>query len=502
MTRIRPTSGLSAPARVRVVAWIVLVSGLGMGLLLGSLVVALRWMAEDDIRASITQEVEEAGVFAATALDPATGEPIADPARFAELYLERQRVEPSELIVGGSEGAPVIGQRAGERAVGFEALDAATREALLVPDRAGTVTDPVHGPLSWANVTIRAGQQTGHIVVAVLHRPAEEQVATRALLIGLLALACLAATGLAAWILAGRILGHTGEFDAAVRRAARGRGVPRLPEEGSDEYVALAKGANRLLRRADRALARERSFVQDTLVALRTSSALLEAGLRSLGGTAQQWRTAADELAAEATRARELLDDLALLTRLDSADLTVDPEAVEAGEVVAVAVQGWRERADPDGCGVEVRVEADPSVPAALAEPARLVQALGEVLDNARHAVLNPAEGPGGIDVAALHPADRTILVRVHALAAQEHEQVAIDVCDRGRGVPEDERIGLTARLVVASNDPRPGNGLGLAVARGLMAAMGGELCILGPDEAEAEGTTVRLLLTPAPVSS
>ena len=79
---------------------------------------------------------------------------------------------------------------------------------------------------------------------------------------------------------------------------------------------------------------------------------------------------------------------------------------------------------------------------------------------------------------------------------------MAIDVTDRGRGVPEDERAGLTARLVVASNDPRPGNGLGLAVARGLMEAMGGELRILGPDEAEAEGTTVRLLLTPALVSS
>ena len=502
MTRTRSTGSLSAPARIRVVAWIVLISGLGMALLLGSLVVALRWMAEDGIRTSITQEVEEVGVFAANGLDPATGEQVTGPDRFVELYLERQRAEPSELIVGGSDTVPVIGQRAGERAVGFEALDAATREALLVPDRSGRMTDPVQGTVSWANVTIRAGEQTGHIVVAVLHRHVEEQVAVQALLLGLLALAGLAATGLAAWVLAGRILGHTAEFDAAVRRAARGRGVPRLPEEGSDEYAALAKGANRLLRRADRALARERSFAQDITLTLRTSSAMLEAGLRSPGGTAQQWRTTADELAAEATRARELLDDLALLTRLDSADLTVDPEAVEVAEVVAVAARGWRERADQDGSGVEVRVAADPSVPAARVEPARLVQVLEEVLDNARDAVLIPADAPGGVDVSSLHPTDRTILVRVHALAAQEHEQVTIDVSDRGRGVPEDERAGLTARLVVASNDPRPGNGLGLAVARGLMEAMGGELRILGPDEAEAEGTTVRLLLTPALVSS
>ena len=240
MTRTRPTGSLSAPARIRVVAWIVLISGLGMALLLGSLVVALRWMAEDGIRTSITQEVEEVGVFAANGLDPATGEQVTGPDRFVELYLERQRAEPSELIVGGSDTVPVIGQRAGERAVGFEALDAATREALLVPDRSGRMTDPVQGTVSWANVTIRAGEQTGHIVVAVLHRHVEEQVAVQALLLGLLALAGLAATGLAAWVLAGRILGHTAEFDAAVRRAARGRGVPRLPEEGSDEYAALA----------------------------------------------------------------------------------------------------------------------------------------------------------------------------------------------------------------------------------------------------------------------
>lgn len=278
--------------------------------------------------------------------------------------------------------------------------------------------------------------------------------------------------------------------------------MPRLPEEGSDEYAALAKGANRLLRRADRALARERSFAQDITLTLRTSSAMLEAGLRSPGGTAAQWRTTADELAAEATRARELLDDLALLTRLGSADLAVDPVAVDPADIVAVAARGWRERADQDGSGVEVRVEADPSVPAARAEPARLVQVLEEVLDNARDAVLFPADAPGGVDVSSLHPTDRTILVRVHALATQEGERVAIDVTDRGRGVPEEERAGLTARLAVASNDPAPGNGLGLAVAHGLMGAMGGELRIHGGDEVEAEGTTVRLLLEPAPASS
>ncbi|MDX2341210.1 hypothetical protein NJC10_05950 [Micrococcus sp. M4NT] len=125
--------------------------------------------------------------------------------------------------------------------------------------------------------------------------------------------------------------------DPAVRRAARGRGVPRLPEEGSDEYAALAKGVNRLLRRADRALARERSFAQDITLTLRTSSAMLEAGLRSPGGTAAQWRTTAGELAAEATRARELLDDLALLTRLGRADLAVDSVAVDPADIVAVA---------------------------------------------------------------------------------------------------------------------------------------------------------------------
>ena len=106
MTRSKPTGRLSASGRARVVAWILGVSALGMVLMLVSIVLTLRWVERDAIETSLTQESDEVAVFAQNGRDPETGEPFATPERFVGHYLERQRVEPTELMFGGTAAAP------------------------------------------------------------------------------------------------------------------------------------------------------------------------------------------------------------------------------------------------------------------------------------------------------------------------------------------------------------------------------------------------------------
>ncbi|TFI31252.1 ATP-binding protein, partial [Micrococcus endophyticus] len=53
-----------------------------------------------------------------------------------------------------------------------------------------------------------------------------------------------------------------------------------------------------------------------------------------------------------------------------------------------------------------------------------------------------------------------------------------VEVADRGRGIPEDDREEVFERLANASNDPYPGNGLGLPVAALLSTALDGELTL------------------------
>ena len=492
MTRIKPTGRLSASGRARVVAWIVGVSAVGLLVMLVAIVVALRWMVADGIQDSINQERDEIAAFAEAGVDPETGEPFSSPERFVQLFLDRQRAEPTELLFGGTAQTPVIAQLSGAEAVPVEALAPQTRDALTAPRSHGSVVDPTHGRLSWSNVEITTPEATGFVVVAVLHEHDDQRVMTQAAFLSLLALASLAATAAAAWILAGRILGHTVEFDAAVRRSLRGGGLARLPENGSDEYAGLARGANELVRRSERLVNRERRFTDDVGFVLRTPLTVMEAGLHHRGGTPEDREATLRHVGEEATRVRGLVDDLVILSRLQQEDLVLDPRPVDVGTLVTTGAQAWHERLGEDDDRLLLDLHAPEEALVAVTDAGRLVQVLEEALDNARHAVRHASDSDRPRDLAGLTPLERTLSVQVRREDRDGEACAVVEVLDRGRGLPADEGEEVFERLAGASNDPYPGNGLGLPVASLLMRALGGEYAL----ESSGPGDGARVLLT------
>lgn len=495
MNRRKPTGRLSASGRAGVVAWIVGVSAVGLLLMLAAIVVALRWIATDSIQTSITQERDEIAAFAQAGVDPETGEPFTTPDRFVQLYLDRQRAEPTELLFGGTEQEPVLGQRHGSEAVAVEALAPETRAAMSAPRSQGSVVDPTHGRISWSNVAVTTPSSDGFVVVSVLHDRYDQRVVTQALALALLALLSLAATAAAAWIAAGRILGHTVEFHTAVRRSLRGAGLARLPENGSDEYVGLASRANELVRRSERLVDRERRFTDDVAFALRTPLTVMEAGLHHPGETPEDRRETLRHVGAEATRVRGLVDDLVTLARLQQDDVVLERRRVDLGVLVSTGARAWHDRLPDDDAGLLLDLDAPEDGAQLLADtdPGRLVQVLEEALDNARHAVRHAPGTDRPRDPASLAPLDRTLSVHVRAEDRDGDPWAVVEVTDRGRGVPEDEREEVFERLSHASNDPLPGNGLGLPVASRIAAALGGVLTLEGGPG--GVGTTVRLAL-------
>lgn len=121
--------------------------------------------------------------------------------------------------------------------------------------------------------------------------------------------------------------------------------------------------------------------------------------------------------------------------------------------------------------GSRVRLTADPAMPAALADPGLLDRVLANVLENAlRHST-------GEVVVALSATADRVLL----------------RVVDRGVGVPEGAKEAIFAPFQRYGDAPRgTGVGLGLAVARGLVEAMGGTI---GAEDTPGGGLTVVLEL-------
>lgn len=147
---------------------------------------------------------------------------------------------------------------------------------------------------------------------------------------------------------------------------------------------------------------------------------------------------------------------------------SVRRERVEVVPLVANAVAAARLR------GLEVEMATVGGAPVVDGDPARLRQALDNVLANAlTHA--------GGSDV----------LVTVGRVKSA----VEIAVADRGGGIPESEHDRVL-EPGVRLDDSKPGSGLGLAVTRAVVEAHGGRVSIRAT---EGGGATLVISLPVAP---
>jgi two-component system OmpR family sensor kinase len=242
-----------------------------------------------------------------------------------------------------------------------------------------------------------------------------------------------------------------------------------------DAMLDELEGAERTARSAEATAraseARTRRFVADAAHELRTPLA----GVQAVAEAAAAPGLDPEErdrlhllLLRETHRAGRLVDDLLAMARID-AGLELRREPVELRALAEAEAERVRLRA-PDR-GVEVTGDAV----TLTGDAERLGRVLANLLDNARrHA------GPGG-----------TVRVQVRA----DGTQATVLVTDTGPGVPADQRTRIFDRLVRlddARSADAGGAGLGLAIARGIARAHGGDLRCVDPPG----GTGAAFLLT------
>ncbi|MET0189370.1 MAG: DUF4118 domain-containing protein, partial [Pseudonocardia sediminis] len=142
-------------------------------------------------------------------------------------------------------------------------------------------------------------------------------------------------------------------------------------------------------------------------------------------------------------------------------DNLLDSSRLAAGAVhPLLAPVGYDEVALRAMVGIEdaarVRMEIDEELPDVVADVGLLERVVANVVDNALR-----------------HGAGAPVALRASAHA----DRVELRVVDRGPGVPRHSRDGLFAAFQrLGDRDATPGVGLGLSVARGLTAVMGGTL--------------------------
>ena len=192
---------------------------------------------------------------------------------------------------------------------------------------------------------------------------------------------------------------------------------------------------------------------------LRTPLASIKASVTSLLQRDVDWtpEATAEFLATideETDRLNSLVGNLLDMSRLQTGALQLVIRAVGLDEVVLRALGGLPERPVP------VTVDVPEDLPPAFADAALLERAVANVIDNAR--VWSPPDRPVRVEAAALG------------------DQIVLRVVDRGPGVPPAERSKIFEPFQRFGDNPRNGNGvgLGLAVARGFVEGMGGEISV------------------------
>lgn len=218
-------------------------------------------------------------------------------------------------------------------------------------------------------------------------------------------------------------------------------------------------------------------FLAEASHQLRTPLTVLrgeaEVTLRNRSAGAGELRDSLQLVAEQASDMGRLVEDLLALARSDSQATELQLESVPLAGLVEELVRDAHLLGE--GRSVELRVAADAAGVELSTDPNRLRQALMALLDNALK--YSDAEAPVRVEI------------------ARAGEAVEIRIADRGIGIAAEDLPfvfepfyrGRSLRHVGIA-----GSGLGLPIARRIIARLGGMLEL---DSVEDEGTTVRVRL-------
>ena len=247
------------------------------------------------------------------------------------------------------------------------------------------------------------------------------------------------AVAIGAFPLARRLTRRLERLRAGVEGLGAGDLGARVRVEGRDEVAALATTFNRAADRIEALVGAQRTLLASASHELRSPLARIRVALELMGAERPDLR---ERVSRDIAELDELIGELLLASRLQTVDQVDHREDVDL--LGLVAEEAARRPAEVTGEPVAVRGDR------------RLLRRLvRNLLENAVRHGAPPVEAS------------------VHA----EGGRVRLRVCDRGPGVPEDEREKIFAPFYRPSSRPAAdgGSGLGLALVRQIARRHGGE---------------------------
>lgn len=358
---------------------------------------------------------------------------------------------------------------------------------LLDAERTPAVRTIERGPESIRFYTLPYTLGTAHLVIgAAQSLRAQERILREAelgLALGIpimLALASLGGYGLARKGL--RQVVVISERAEAIGAATLHERLPVLNPR--DELGRLTTVFNGLLARIEESFEQQRRFMADASHELRTPVAIIsgesELALSRGNRTAAELHDALSVVKDESRRLREIVDDLFLLAQANAGERPTKREHLYLRDVVEECLRGARTLAADKQIVLDAEVAADDL--ALVGDETLLKRAVMNVVDNAIK--YTP---PGG-------------RVTLTTSRSGDGGAAIVDVSDSGPGVQPADRERIFDRFYRAPGNgtgPKPsGAGLGLAIARWVARAHGGEASL---ERTSAQGSTFRVTVPVPP---
>ena len=269
------------------------------------------------------------------------------------------------------------------------------------------------------------------------------------------------AVGVGAYPIVRRLTGRLERLQRSVDALGAGNLSARVKVEGTDEVASLAASFNHSAQRIEALMKAQKDLLANASHELRSPLARIRMALELLPSA--QAEPVRDELARDVRELDQLIDEILLASRLDSgaaADTTLPAEPVDLAALCAEECARAR---------VEFTLEGptDASTAAIVSGDGRLLRRMiRNLIENA----LRYGQGEPVVvrlEVVEVVAGGSKGAARVD-LKGEGAPQCVIEVCDRGPGVPPDERQRIFEPFYRArgASERTGGVGLGLSLVR------------------------------------
>ncbi len=277
------------------------------------------------------------------------------------------------------------------------------------------------------------------------------------------------AAGLVAWFMTRLLSKPVKEIRSTTHALATGNYSERVTEPSIDELADLARDVNSLADALESTEVRRAQLISDVTHELRTPLTSIDGYVE---GAADGVFTSEEMLGAvteETRRMRKLIDDISLLSRAQEGSLVFERVNTDISEIADQTAE--RLRPQFEASGVMLAVSTVPAV--ASVDPARIGQVLTNLLGNA----LGHAKANGVVAMTV----------------KKDSAGVTVTISDDGDGITAEDLPHVFDRFYRGTSTSRAGTGIGLAIARDIIDAHGGE--ITARSDGPGTGATFAVLL-------